>query len=124
LPAPVRRATPTDAGAGIGADLPVIDHEQKEPETRLIPRLPVDLPVLEDEFASTPLEDLPVRGDSWRIEVVDTGKYWQWRKRGSDRRYMYGGKFESLSIERQAAYYENRKSKSRSQSHRRTRGVA
>lgn len=53
-------------------------------------------------------------GSDWRIEVTANGRYWQWRLgRGPNRKSRYGGKFEQLSAERQAAYHDNRRTKAR-----------
>jgi hypothetical protein len=50
-----------------------------------------------------------IAGTGWRIEVVRRGKYWQSRRgRGKNRESRYGGKFSTLSEERQAQYYVNR----------------
>ncbi len=41
----------------------------------------------------------------WRIEVYKKGRYWGWRRgSGKEGQYRYGGKFETLSSQRQAAY--------------------
>lgn len=51
---------------------------------------------------------------AWRIEVTGQGRYWQWRRgRGTNRKSRYGGKFEQLSQDRQAAYHQNRRTKAR-----------
>lgn len=43
------------------------------------------------------------------MEVQGRGKYWQWRKgRAESRQCRYGGKFETLSEDRQNEYKENR----------------
>jgi hypothetical protein len=44
----------------------------------------------------------------WRIEVCGRGQYWMWRRgHGRNRKSRYGGRFELLPTERQAAYFEN-----------------
>jgi hypothetical protein len=53
--------------------------------------------------ASPPLADA-----GWRVEVLARGRYWQWRRgHGRNRKARYGGRFETLPPERQAAYFEN-----------------
>lgn len=64
-----------------------------------------------DDVADT--EDVPALRDAgtreWRIEVTRRGKYWLWRRgRAKNRQSRYGGKFELLSPERQAAYEQNK----------------
>jgi hypothetical protein len=50
-----------------------------------------------------------IAGTGWRIEVMRRGKYWQSRRgRGKNRESRYGGKFSTLSAERQAEYYVNK----------------
>lgn len=45
----------------------------------------------------------------WRVEVLRQGRYWQWRARGRGGASRYGGKFGTLSAERQAQYERNKK---------------
>jgi hypothetical protein len=50
----------------------------------------------------------PLADAGWRVEVLGRGKYWQWRRgHGRNRKARYGGRFETLPPERQAAYFEN-----------------
>lgn len=47
-------------------------------------------------------------GTGWRIEVIQRGKGYIWRKgRAHERESAPGGRFIELSPERQAAYYAN-----------------
>ena len=81
--------------------------EQAIPDTILdIGEIPAaELPAL-PEVAST---ELPALAAGWRIEVTRRGRYWQWR-RGSlqNRQSRYGGRFDTLSAERQARYEFNK----------------
>jgi hypothetical protein len=44
--------------------------------------------------------------DGWRVEVFKGGRYFQWRKGSRQKLSKYGGKFEDLPAERQAAYMD------------------
>lgn len=65
------------------------------------------------------IPDLSVLDDSppdslhrWRKEVIQGGRYWQWRTgRADSRKAVYGGTFRTLSDERKAQYERNRKPK-------------
>lgn len=55
-----------------------------------------------------------VASTTWRIEVTRNGKYWQWRSgAGKARRSRYGGRFATLTAERQAQYWQNRRTYAR-----------
>jgi hypothetical protein len=63
--------------------------------------------------------DLPIINDgTWRIEVVQQGRFFNWRKgRNGNRVARYGGKFRDLSPERRAQYERNKKRKSSKANH-------
>jgi hypothetical protein len=61
----------------------------------------------ESEMPKGMVEEMPVplSHTGWRMEVIQEGKFYQFRSgTGKNRRSAYGGKFSDLSAERQAAY--------------------
>jgi hypothetical protein len=57
-------------------------------------------------------EKAPDSVHKWRKEVIQGGKYWQWRIGSADsRKARYGGTFSTLSNDRKAEYERNKKTK-------------
>lgn len=63
---------------------------------------------------ATGAAELPPVELTWRTEVKERGKYWNWRK-GSrkHRQYQHGGTFDGLPLERRIEYERNRQRQAR-----------
>ena len=91
-------------------------HHVPALRTSTVPALsvPAYVPVIAiEDVPALAIEDVPVieRAGTldWRIEVLRRGKFWQWRTgRAENRKSRYGGKFATLSPERQKRYEQNK----------------
>lgn len=61
-----------------------------------------------EAIGTTKLEYSRPEGTGWRVEVIQRGKAYIWRKGyGANRQSAKGAKFETLGEERKAQYYAN-----------------
>lgn len=61
-----------------------------------------------EAIGSAKLEYTRPEGTGWRVEVIQRGKAYIWRKGyGANRQSAKGAKFETLGEERKAQYYAN-----------------